>query len=343
MSTRFAPMAVPLYTKVASLQDPSIYTDATSRVETVETHCAFVFLTDRYVYKLKKPMRLDRMDNLLLSSRYHNCLEELRLNRRLAPDVYLDVVGLRADPAGRLRLTREGTAVEWLVKMRRLPRELLLDYALSAHSKVPPESIAGVGRLLSTFYGGQLAVSMTAKDYLERLERQIDANRCALLDRELALPAHIVNAALMRQRRLLKDHSDLVMARASKVVEGHGDLRPEHVYFGSPPSVIDCLEFDRDLRLLDPLEELAQLSLECDRLGSAWIAREVVDVYTAMSGDRFDAAVWELYSARRSTQRALTAAWHIRDPAARGSKDWTRLALSYLTKATTGHFNGVLR
>ncbi|HMK87592.1 MAG TPA: hypothetical protein VK437_16635 [Steroidobacteraceae bacterium] len=343
MNTLLAPTWVPLQAKVAWLQDPLSYPEPTSRVEPIETHCAFVFLTDHYAYKLKKPMRLDRMDNLLLSSRYHNCLEELRLNRRLAPHVYLEVVALRAGPAGHLSLTGGGLPVEWLVKMRRLPSDLLLDHALGAGKPIAQESIAAVGRLLSAFYQNQPAVTMTGRDYLGRLERQIDANGQALSDRVFALPVQIIHAALASQRQFLIDHTVLLGARATKVVEAHGDLRPEHVYIGTPPCVIDCLEFDRALRLLDPLEELAHLALECERLGSAWIGREVIDVYSAASGDRFDPALLEFYMTRRATQRALTAAWHLRDPAVRHLKDWTRLALSYLTRATTGRFNTCLR
>ena len=76
-----------------------------------------------------------------------------------------------------------------------------------------------------------------------------------------------------RQADFLANHGDLLEARAAqgRIVEGHGDLRPEHVFLDGEPQVIDCLEFDRDLRLLDPVDELAFLGLECERLGATWI------------------------------------------------------------------------
>jgi uncharacterized protein len=337
MSTLTAPPCVALQAKLAALNASSIYPDPTSRVEAIETHCAWVFLTDRYAYKLKKPMRLDRMDNLNLSSRLRNCLEEIRLNRRLAPDVYLDVVALTCDPTGRLSLQGAGAPVEWLVKMRRLRSELLLDHALAA-GKVSPASLSAVGELLARFYGGQPPVAVTGQDYVQRLELRTNTNGAALSDPELALPLPIVNAAISHQRQFLRDQSWRLTARAGKVIEAHGDLRPEHLYLGTPPCVIDCLEFDRDLRILDPQEELGYFSLECERLGAAWVGQTMLDIYLTESGDRFDPLLFDFYVRRRAAERALTAAWHLRDPAVRDLKDWRRAALLYLSRVTTGRF-----
>jgi aminoglycoside phosphotransferase family enzyme len=97
--------------------------------------------------------------------------------------------------------------------------------------------------------------------------------------------------------------------------------------------VIDCLEFDRDLRLMDPVEELAFFSMECQRLGEAWIGREVTRIYAAVSGDRFEQSLFDFYSSRRATQRAITAAWHLRDPGLARSADWRARATAYLDDA----------
>src|SRR5512144_2014808 len=107
--------------KVAFLLQPRTYPEAPPRIELVETHMSWVFLTERYAYKLKKPVRHDFLDFSTLAARYRNCLEELRLNRRLAWNVYLDIVPLAVDPAGQVRLEGTGEVIDWLVKMRRLP------------------------------------------------------------------------------------------------------------------------------------------------------------------------------------------------------------------------------
>jgi len=330
---------VPLQSKLAALRDVATYSDATAGVEAIETHCAWVFLTDHHAYKLKKPMRLGRMNNLRLSSRRQNCLEELRLNRRLASEVYLDVVALRSDSAGRLSLDGDGVPAEWLVKMRRLPADLQLDHAIAAGT-VSCEAIGRVTEMLAAFYRRQPPVQLSSDEYLRRMERQVAANGDGLLDPDLGLPRSLVHAALMRQEEFLTHRSRLLeeRARAGKIVEAHGDLKPEHIFLGQPPCAIDCLEFDRDLRLLDPLEELSYLALECERLGAEWIGRQLLAGYAEQSGDRAESALIDFYMSRRATQRALTVAWHLRDPAVRTLKDWRTISLGYVTKGATEQF-----
>ena len=323
-----------LQEKLRALRDAASYPEPVGDIETIETHCAWVFLTDTHAYKLKKPIRLDRMDHLLLSSRHHSCLEELRLNRRLAPDVYLDVVSLNVNESRVLRIGGDGVPVEWLVKMRRLPSELMLDHAIAAGT-VTASALRAVAELLAEFYVGQTSVNISANAYLERMARQIEGNQAALLAADLGLSAEIVNAIVSRQQEFLQRRSSLFIERAQlgKIVEAHGDLKPEHVYLGTPPCVIDCLEFDRDLRLLDSVEELAFLSLECQRLGEPWIGREFTRIYAAVSGDRFEQSLFDFYLSRRATQRAVTAAWHLRDHALKCSTDWRARATAYLNDA----------
>ena len=113
--------------KVAFLMQPSAYPEPTPHVERVETHMSWVFLTDRHAYKLKKPVVYDYLDYGTLAARRRNCREELRLNRRLAPNVYLDILPLAQDEFGRLRLGGPGEVVDWLVVMRRLDHAFMLN------------------------------------------------------------------------------------------------------------------------------------------------------------------------------------------------------------------------
>lgn len=323
-----------LQEKLDLLRDPRFYPEPTGDIEAIETHCAWVFLTDTHAYKLKKPIRLDRMDNLTLSSRHHSCLEELRLNRRLAPDVYLDVVSLKRGASGAISFTGDGVPVEWLVKMRRLPKELMLDRAIAAGT-VTPSGLRAAAELLAGFYVRQPPIEISANAYLERMKGQIEANHAALVADDLGLPVDIVGAIASGQREFLRRRSALLRERAEygKIIEAHGDLKPEHIFLGEPPCVIDCLEFDRDLRLLDPVEELAFLCMECRRLGQPWIGREMTRIYAAVSGDRFGQALFGFYLSRRATQRAITAAWHLRDPAVNRATDWRARSEAYLNDA----------
>ncbi|HSK39559.1 MAG TPA: hypothetical protein VK943_07310, partial [Arenibaculum sp.] len=118
---------VPLTAKVAFLRRATSYPDRPARVDVVETHMSWVFLTDRHVYKLKKPARSPVLDFSTVDAREANCEAEIRLNRRLAPRVYLGVVPLVVLDGGTLALAGPGRPVDWLVRMLRLPMRHRLD------------------------------------------------------------------------------------------------------------------------------------------------------------------------------------------------------------------------
>ena len=115
--------------KVHFLLQPESYPEPTLKVEAVETHMSCVFLTDQFAYKLKKPVKTSFLDYSTVELRRHFCEEEIRLNKRLAPTVYLSTVAItRRD--GEMVVGGDGPAIDWLVKMRRLPRDRMLDQAI---------------------------------------------------------------------------------------------------------------------------------------------------------------------------------------------------------------------
>lgn len=324
--------AVGLAAKVAFLGRPSSYPEPTARVEARETHMSWVFLTDRHAYKFKKPVRYPFLDFSTLERRRRNCEEEVRLNRRLAPDVYLGVVALAAAPGGQLALEGEGRPVEWLVKMRRLPDECLLDRAIAARC-VPADRLACAAQRLAEFYRDAPPVACDAHAYCDRLRDGLEANCAALTQARYGLPAGRVQAVCIAQRRLLEQHATTIGARAAFVREAHGDLRPEHICLAPEPVIIDCLEFNRDFRLLDPLDELAFLALECERLGAAEIGTVFLDTYRRLAQDHAPALLVPFYQSAWAMLRARISAWHLDDPAVPDHAKWRVLAQDYLALA----------
>lgn len=122
---------MPLEAKVAFLQRAASFPEGAGRIEAIETHMSWVFLTERHAYKLKKPVRTDFLDYGSITARGRHCEAEVGLNRRLAGDVYVGTVRLVANPTGTLQLGGEGRTVDWLVKMRRLPAPARLDDAIA--------------------------------------------------------------------------------------------------------------------------------------------------------------------------------------------------------------------
>jgi aminoglycoside phosphotransferase family enzyme len=142
-----------------------------------------------------------------------------------------------------------------------------------------------------------------------------------------------VSQACAAQRRFVAEARPLLGPRGRRVAEVHGDLRPEHVCLGPPVCVIDCLEFDRNLRTLDPLEEIAFLALECRQLGAPRLAARLVVAYRQASGDPAPEALLLFYMGCRAITRAKLAAWHLRDRVGVDADRWRDRAQRYLVEA----------
>lgn len=320
--------------KVAFLRRPDAYPGRVPDVEDIETHMAWVFLAGEFAYKLKKPVRYPFLDFSTLEARRADCEEEVRLNRRLAPDVYLGTLPLTRSGAG-LALGGDGKIVEWLVKMRRLSRLRMLDEAIR-RGTLRRSDAEGASELLAAFYARGSPVPLNPAEYVRRLRDDLEENA-----RELV--ACSPKAEGDRARRVARALAALVDAEApllrqrvrdGRILDAHGDLRPEHVFLGPPPAVIDCLEFNRDFRTLDPADELAFLGLECERLGAPELGSVFLEAYGRRTGDRPPRRLVELHAAHRALLRAKIAIWHLRDEDLGAEPDrWVARCGSYLALA----------
>lgn len=324
-----------LRAKVTFLSRPESYPEKPAAVEVVQTHMSCVFLTDQHAYKLKKPVRHDFLDFGTLEARRVDCEAELRLNRRLARDVYLAVVPLTVAPDGGLALESGGQVVEWLLKMRRLPRRLMLDHAIR-EGGVERHDVRRFALALADFYRRAEPLDLAAADYRLRYENGIRANLRELSAAEYGLPQGLVHEAAAGLPAALRREASALESRVAerKIVEGHGDLRPEHVCLGPEPLFIDCLEFNRDWRLLDPADELASLAMECEFAGAPWIGEVALETYREATGDDPPDSLVRFYKAYRASVRAKLSAWHLKDhlPQADEGK-WIARAQRYLELA----------
>ncbi|HET9109167.1 MAG TPA: hypothetical protein VFN79_18470 [Steroidobacteraceae bacterium] len=324
--------------KVAWLADPCHYGRLRRPVEIIETHFAWVFLAGDRAYKLKKPLRQGSMDHRTLARRERACRDELRLNRRLAPHVYLRVVPLRRDRQGSfsLRPAAGARVTDWLVEMRRLPAARMLDRLIAARG-LRPADLDGLVAVLAAFFRHALRRPLTDAAYRERLCREIRRNADELIASDLGLSRSKLVSLAEAQLAFVGRHPRTLAGRGARLLDGHGDLRPEHVFLGTSSMracVIDCLEFDRDLRRLDPAEEVAFLALECERLGAAAAADGLLARYRRAAGDPAPPMLIQFYMSRRAAVRAQIAAWHLRDPAFAGeARAWKARADSYLADA----------
>ncbi len=314
--------------KVAALQEPRCYPEKTGRIEAIETHMAWVFLTAEHAYKLKKPVRTPLLDYRSLEQRRSGCLTEVRLNRRLAAQVYLGVVAVTKQD-GRFYVDGTGPPVDWLVKMKRLPRRRMLDACIE-RKELLPEEIDGVTELLCRFYARTEKAGLSPGAYREGIADEITEKAQSLRRPRYALGSTVVDGAEGRLQTWLGHCSQQLEARADCVVDAHGDLRPEHICLLEKPVIIDCLEFSRSLRLLDPISELSFLALECRRLGAVWAGERILERYTHFSDDRPSSQLISFYMGYHALVRAAVALWHLDDDMLDDDDKWRQRARWYL-------------
>lgn len=301
----------------------------------VETHAAIVFLTADRAFKLKKPVTRSHLDFSTPSRRLCACLSELRLNRPLAGETYLAVAPVRRAASGEIGLEAEGEVIDWVVAMRRLPEDDILETILKAGERCPPERRDALADRLVRFFrtapvmpAGRAArhwsflfsEARRSRDSLARWEEELGPDA-----RRLARGAV---AALAYRRRE-------VMARVAEgiVVDGHGDLRPEHVCLAEPVTIFDRVEFCIDLRSVDPFDEVAYLGLECEILGDPDIGPALVRRLEEAGFAPPSPGLAGLYRTLRCLTRARLCMEHLLDPNPRKPEKWAPAARRYLAHA----------
>lgn len=319
---------------VAFLRRPDVYPHRPADVSALETHMSWVFLAGSHVYKLKKPVAYPFLDFTTLAAREHFCREEVRLNVRLAASVYIDAVPLCRGRDGKLTLECGGAVIDWLVHMHRLPAERMLD-CLIATNAVTPADVQPAAERLIQFYRSCPPQHVAADRILARFRAEHEEDARLLSTRQFALDPETTRSVLEMMEAAFRTATPLIAARVTTgaYVEGHGDLRPEHVCLTGEPVFIDCLEFSPDLRIIDPFDEIAYLGLECERLGAAWIGEIFLrEARHWLVTDAPEPLIW-FYRAARALLRARLALAHLTEPNPRTPEKWEPRARHYIRLA----------
>jgi aminoglycoside phosphotransferase family enzyme len=295
---------------------------------------SWLFMTGRRVFKLKKPILLPFLDFTTVSARHDHCVIELMLNRRLAGPVYRRVVPLSLDAGGLLTLTGQGEVVDWLIEMKQLPADRMLDACIRAQTVEIPDVMA-VATRLAEFYTRAHPRRSGGGTYVEHIWHECRVARDLLMRAEFGLNPLRTRDTICRVERLIDRWTPEIRARIGDgvIVEGHGDLKPEHVCLTRPPLIFDCLEFDARMLLIDPYDEVGYLGLECERLGAGWIKPLMLGVLQDVFGYRPDPRLIQTYAAFRALLRARMMIGHLADADARSTERWAHEARAYLAIA----------
>jgi aminoglycoside phosphotransferase family enzyme/predicted kinase len=315
---------------IRALQAPQAYPHPVDGVTVVQTHISAVFLSGDLAYKVKKPVDLGFLDFTTLERRRHFCHEEVRLNRRLAPGVYLDVVPIVALGSG-VKVGGAGQPVEYAVRMLRLPDDCTFE-AMLGRGQLGTGDLAELARLLAAFHSSAASGPLVSRwGGLETVARNARENFEQLADYVGDTVSRGVYERLSRHTEAdLAALGALMQARALRNVprEGHGDLHLAHVYSlpgdGADPGsgggvhggsdggvhgtcrrlvVVDCIEFNERFRFADPVSDIAFLHMDLCYHGRPDLAAVLSDAWFEASGDAEGRALLPYYVGYRAVVR----------------------------------------
>lgn len=331
---------------IRSLHDAAFYPHPVTGIELVETHISWVLLTGSYVYKIKKPVDLGFLDFTTLELRRHYCEEELRLNRRFAASLYLDVVRITGTPEAP-RFDGDGDAFEYAVQMAQFEPSARFDRLLEA-GRLNAELLEHLARVLADFhagadrahpgdgYGSPEAILHPARENFAqiKLPTALPAER-SLLD-ELAQWSENAHARLepcFTQR-----------LAGGSVRECHGDLHLANIALHEGrPTPFDCLEFDPKLRWIDVMCEIAFLVMDLEAHGRGDLALRFLNEYLHYTGDYEGLEVLRYYRVYRAMVRAKIENIRLRQQQADTTAAWdTLLGYLRLARACTGTMPGAV-
>lgn len=294
---------------IEAMLDRGFYPHQPDRVSLAQTHISYVFLAGAEVYKVKKPVRFRFLDFSTLELRRHFCHEEVRLNRRLAPETYLGVVGIRQSVSG-YGLTAEDdpAAVEYAVHMRRLREDRFLTELLR-RGQVTAGMIDDLSRRLASFHaaarsdpavaaqGAPPAFGRVVEDSFATARRfraqSIDPRDD---DRIQAFCRGFIERERPRLERRMAE---------GRIRECHGDLHGEHVCFAEPLVIFDCIEFSESLRCCDVASEIAFLAMDLTFRRREDLAERFVAGYAGLSGDAELPRLVPFYACYRAYVRGM--------------------------------------
>ena len=290
------------------------YDPAPATVECIETHASYVFLAGDVAYKMKRAVKYPFLDFSTLAKRHAACLNELRLNRRTAPELYLEVMPVTEDPGGGLHLDGplgdDNTPIEWVLKMRRFAQEALLD-RMAEDRRLSLKIMGPLAAAIADLHAGADRI-LTDTQAVTPLRAIIAEHQEVLAENGEIFPPEAAKLFVYRTREAFENQSEFLRARAhgGYVRHCHGDLHLRNIVeIEGQPVLFDALEFDDSLATIDVLYDLAFLLMDLGKRGLGAHASAVLNAYLDGSdtGNLLGLAVLPLFLSLRAMIRAKVA------------------------------------
>lgn len=326
---------------VKALLNPDAYPHQPRKVELAQTQMSLVFMTGQFAYKVKKPVNLGYLDYTTLEKRLFFCQQEVKLNRRLCPEVYLGVAPI-CRKGDKLVMEGEGEVVEHAVKMQQLPQDRMMDVLLERH-QVTEDMVKQVATRMAQFHReAETSPAISAFGSLDIIETNIEENLSQTEE-------HIGTAISAKEYETIRDHTrSFIQEQAPlfrrRVKEGrirdcHGDLHAANICFWNELVIYDCIEFNDRFRYCDVASEIAFLAMDLDFHNRIDLSKVFSQAYIQLSDDNEIKPLLAFYKGYRACVRGKVECFKSEDKlvsatdrerALRRARAYFKLAVSYI-------------
>jgi aminoglycoside phosphotransferase family enzyme len=299
---------------VEALMKPEAYDEEPGRIDLIQTHISFVFLTGNFVYKVKKAVDLGFLDFTTLEKRRFFCEKELELNRRLCGDMYLEVVPINRSNA--IKIKGEGETIEYAVKMKRMPQESMMSRLLE-ENKVDTTLIDRIAKILAEFHSkaetntrisefGSSAIETNWKENFQQTEEFVGKT---LSMKDFKLIRKNIEDFMKRRVPLFEKR----MAEG-RIRDCHGDVHSGNIFVTDGIYIFDAIEFNERIRYTDVAADVAFLAMDLDFKGRPDLSDFFVKSYVEYSGDQELIKLLTFYKCYRAYVRGKVTSFKLRDP-----------------------------
>jgi len=286
------------------------------KVDMLQTHISYLFIAGEYVYKIKKPVNFGFIDYSTLEKRKFYCGQEIRLNSRLSPEIYLGISHIVSDK-GIFSLNGKGEIEEYAVRMKRLPENMMMDRMIF-DKRIDMAIITKIANKIAAFHQSADVNSDISKfGDIEIILKNVNENF-------LQTDKFIGISLTQDEYNLIKDfsykfivHNKSILKKRvaeNKIKDCHGDLRTEHICISDKIYIFDCIEFNDRFRYADVASEVAFLAMDLDFLGEGILSKYFVNSYIEISGDTDIYKVINFYKCYRAYVRGKVESFKLNDP-----------------------------
>ncbi len=318
------------------LKKPETYTDQiVYEIGHIQTHISHVFLTGKFAYKIKKPVNFGFLDFSTLKKRKFYCEKELELNRRLSPEIYLEVIAL-TEKNGNIEFNGKWNVIEYAVKMKQIPQKYIMTNLIK-EKKIDKKTITDIAEILNKFYneagtdsyinsfGSMNAIKKNTDENFEQTKEFIHKT---ITKQQHDFIKTAANDFLLKNKLLFEKR-----IRDNKIMNCHGDLHSGNIFAADRIYIFDCIEFNERFRYGDTASDIAFLAMDLDFLNENELSEFFIRKYTELSKDEDLIKVLNFYKCYRAFVRGKVTGFKLHDASSVESEEIKKTAGRYFELA----------